>query len=153
MDGILTFHKIRDTRCSRDNKIQIGLFQRATQSRFCSWVTWQIICQCSFCILLRLAPVQCSNYFKLSGPQQAEFGKGLASAKTVRNSLSTQLTTLLKVHLSCVMLGWWKSFSLHLQEDIEITRMISVLNTLNFKHLFDHRAKQILLASRQLYNM
>ena len=39
MDGMLTFHKIRDTGCSGDNKIQMGLFQRATQSRFCSWVT------------------------------------------------------------------------------------------------------------------
>lgn len=71
MDGILTFHKIRDTRCSRDNKIQIGLFQRATQSRFCSWVTWQIICQCSFCVLLHLASAQCSNYFILSGQKPA----------------------------------------------------------------------------------
>lgn len=88
MDGILTFHKIRDTRCSRDNKIQIGLFQRATQSRFCSWVTWQIICQCSFCVLLCLASVQCSSYFKLRGSQQAEFGKGLVSAKTARYSHS-----------------------------------------------------------------
>lgn len=49
IDRILTFHKIRDTRCSADNKIQIVLFQRATQSHFCSWVTWRIICQCSFC--------------------------------------------------------------------------------------------------------
>lgn len=39
MDRMLTFHKIRDTGCSGDNKIQMGLFQRATQSRFCSWVT------------------------------------------------------------------------------------------------------------------
>lgn len=46
MDGTLTFHKIRDTRCFGDNKIQIGLFQRATQSWFCSWVTWQIVCWC-----------------------------------------------------------------------------------------------------------
>lgn len=103
MDGMLTFHKIRDTRCSRDNKIQIGLFQRATQSRFCSWVTWQIICQCSFCVLLRLASVQYSNYFKLSGPQQAEFGKGLASAKIVRYSFSMQLTTLQK----CILGRWY----------------------------------------------
>lgn len=148
MDGILTFHKIRDTRCSRDNKIQIGLFQRATQSRFCSWVTWQIICQCSFCVLLRLASVQCSNYFKLSGPQQAEFGKGLASAKIARYSFSVELATLLKVHLRWVGLGGWKSFSYHFREGIEMTMMISILNALNFKLLFDHGAK-ILLASWQ----
>lgn len=111
MDGILTFHKIRDTRCSRDNKIQIGLFQRATQSRFCSWVAWQIICQCSFCVLLHLASVQCSKYFIFSGHRQAEFGKGLALAKTARNSLSMELATLLKVHLLRVVLGWWESFS------------------------------------------
>lgn len=67
MDRILTFHKIRDTRCCGDNKIQIGLFQRATQSRFCSWVTWQIICQSSFCIFPSQVLVQCAKDVKLSG--------------------------------------------------------------------------------------
>lgn len=70
MDRLLTFHKIRDTRCSGDNKIQIGLFQRATQSHFCSWVTWQIICQCSFCVFPSQVLVHCAKDVKLSGLQK-----------------------------------------------------------------------------------
>lgn len=61
MDRILTFYKVRDTRCSGDNKIQIGLFQRATQSRFGSWVSWQIICQSQFCVFPSWVLVQCAK--------------------------------------------------------------------------------------------
>lgn len=70
MDRILTFHEITHSRYSGDNKIQTGLFQRATQSRLCSWVTWQIICQCSFCVFPSQVLVLCAKDVKLSGPQK-----------------------------------------------------------------------------------
>lgn len=70
MDRILTFHKIRDTGCSGDNKIQIGLFQRATQSCLCAWVTWQTICQYSFCVFPSWFLVQFAKGVKLCGPQK-----------------------------------------------------------------------------------
>lgn len=70
MDRMLTFHKIRDTRCSGDNKIQIGLFQGATQSCLCAGVTWQTICQCSVCIFPSWCLVQFAKGVKLCGPQK-----------------------------------------------------------------------------------
>lgn len=78
-DRTLTFHKIRDTGCSGDNKIQIGLFQRATQSQFCSWVTWQTICHCSFCVFPSQVLVQCYKGVKLSGPQKTVSRRNRAS--------------------------------------------------------------------------
>lgn len=73
MDRMLTFHEIRDTMCSGDSKIQIGLFWRATQSCFCSWISWQITCQNRFCLFSSWVLVQCAKDMNLQGAQSVPF--------------------------------------------------------------------------------
>lgn len=73
MDRMLTFHEIRDTMCSGDNKIQIGLFWRATQSCFCSWISRWIICQSRFCLFSSWVLVQCAKDMNLQGAQGVPF--------------------------------------------------------------------------------